>query len=188
MVTGFLFVGLVLAFPVDKAALSFVFNVIFVSFLILITFIDLEQQLIPDVLILTGFLAAASFYGLKFAWNLPRLDYGFLLWPLFGTVAGYGTMFLVRFIGGIFYKKEVLGEGDVFLAAMIGAFLGWQKVLLSLFLAYLIAAVIALVLLLLKKVNLQSLVPFGPALAVGALVMIFWGEQLISCYLRFIFY
>lgn len=152
---------------------NFIFQAIFLSVLLLIFFTDLEQQVIPDAASIFGI-----FYGLIF--NFLR---GFLLSALVGMFLGYLLLFAVGKLGALWFKKEVMGEGDLYVAALLGATLGWDGVLLSIFLAYLLAAAVSLILLALGKVRMGQYVSFGPALAGGGIITLFFGQQLIAWYL-----
>ncbi|MGB9612901.1 MAG: prepilin peptidase, partial [Candidatus Margulisiibacteriota bacterium] len=86
----------------------------------------------------------------------------------------------------LWLKKEVMGEGDYFVGALLGAFLGWQGVLLSIFLAYLLAGSVLAFLLWAGKVSWGQYVPFGPALVTGGVVALFLGREILNWYLSFL--
>lgn len=96
--------------------------------------------------------------------------------------SGFAILYLVGFFGKLYYKKDVLGGGDIKLTTAFGAFLGWQGVLFAIFLGYLIGAIFALGLIALKKKSLTDYIPFAPALTASALITLFWGSQLINFY------
>ena len=85
-------------------------------------------------------------------------------------------------MGKIYYKKEVLGDGDIMLSSAFGAFLGWQGLVVSLFLGYIIGALIALILITFKLKRLKEYIPFAPALTTGAILALFFGNQIINFY------
>jgi leader peptidase (prepilin peptidase)/N-methyltransferase len=85
-------------------------------------------------------------------------------------------------VGSKLFKKEAMGGGDIKLAAMIGAFLGWKLTLLSLFLGFFLGSIIGVIVLLTSK-NKSDVLPFGPFIALGAFVSIFWGRAIIHWYL-----
>ncbi|MFH1386847.1 MAG: prepilin peptidase [bacterium] len=152
--------------------LLFVIYAAFISLLLMIFFIDLENQLIPDSLCLIG-VGVGLVHGLI----TSQIENSLL-----GILIGVSLLLLIKKLGEMAYKKEVMGEGDIFLIGMIGAFLGWQLVLLAIFLAYLLAAAVAFYCIFRQQVKLGSYIPFGPALAGGAVIAIFWGKAIISWY------
>jgi leader peptidase (prepilin peptidase)/N-methyltransferase len=138
--------------------------------LIIITFIDLEHKIIPDIITLPGIPLGLFFTYLL----LPQPVWDRLL----GLLLGGGIFYLVAFLshGG-------MGGGDIKLGAMIGAFLGWKYILLTIFVAVLSGSIIAIMLLLAGKKSRKDIVPFGPFLALGAFVSILWGNAIIHWYL-----
>jgi len=146
------------------------------SLLIIISFIDLKERIIPDVLSLPfipiGFIL--SFF-LK---RLSPVD------SLLGILAGGGSLLIIAIAvaGTYLFKKEAMGGGDIKLAAMIGAFLGWKLTLLSLFLGFFLGSVIGVIVLVTTK-SKSDIIPFGPFIALGAMLSIFWGPAIINWYL-----
>ena len=153
-------------------ALSFVFQAVFISVLLVVFFTDLEHQVIPD---------AASFLGI-FSGLIYNLFRGLIFSALFGALTGYALLFLVGRAGKAWFKKEVMGEGDLYVAALLGAYLGWDGALLSLFLAYLLAAAVSLVFLAAGKIKFGQYIPFGPALAAGGAAALFFGPGVTNWY------
>jgi len=82
-------------------------------------------------------------------------------------------------------RGKWLGVGDIKLAFLMGLFLGFPNILLALFLAFLIGAIIGIGLIVAGKKTLKSEVPFGPFLVTGTFLALFWGEKLINYYLNF---
>jgi leader peptidase (prepilin peptidase)/N-methyltransferase len=78
-----------------------------------------------------------------------------------------------------------MGMGDVKLLAMLGAFLGWQAVLPVIFFASLIGSLVGVPLMILRRADSKLAIPFGPFLALGALIYLFWGTAVIGWYLTF---
>ncbi len=147
---------------------EFLIYTVVCSALVIITAIDYEHKIIPDIITLPGIvlgLGAGSY----------------MVGPV-NSVLG----FLVG--GGLFYLLAVLsrggmGGGDIKFIAAAGALLGWQKVLLVIILGATLGSVIGLILMIAQKKDRKSQIPFGPFLAIGTLVAIFYGEDLISLYL-----
>jgi len=156
-------------------SLSFIYYFMFVSALIVITIIDLYHQIIPDVISLPGIVI-----GLLGSLVIPQITF----WSsLVGALSGGGSLFLVATIYQWLFKREGMGGGDVKLLAMIGAFLGWKAVILTILLSSFIGSIIGITVMLIKGKDFKYAIPFGPFLSLGAVISLFWGENLISWYL-----
>ncbi|MBI2399709.1 MAG: prepilin peptidase [Deltaproteobacteria bacterium] len=147
----------------------------FISALIVITFIDLDLQIIPDVISLPGIVLgfAASFV----LFDLTVLE------SAIGLIVGGGILFLIAFGYHLITGHEGMGGGDIKLLAMIGAFLGWKGVLLTLLLSSFTGAITGGVLMYAFGKGGRYAIPFGPFLALGAVLHLFFGEKLISWYI-----
>jgi len=144
------------------------------TLLIIISFIDLKERIIPDVLSLP--FIAIGFIVSFFLRTLSPID------SLLGILAGGGSLLIIAIAGTYLFKKEAMGGGDVKLAAMIGAFLGWQLTLLSLFLGFFLGSIIGVIVLIINK-GKSDIAPFGPFIDLGAMLSIFWGQAIIHWYL-----
>ncbi len=173
-VTGIMFVLLLQRFdltPYLGAA------ALFVAALIVITFIDLDHQIIPDVISLPGIVV-----GLL----LSVVGYGpSLVDSVMGAVCGGGILYAVAFGYHALTGREGMGGGDIKLLAMIGAFVGWRGVLVTLVLGSFTGAVVGVTLMLARGADTRLPIPFGPFLALGAVCALFFGEGLIQWYLHF---
>ena len=148
---------------------------LFFSSLVVVTFIDLSHQIVPDVITLPGMvlgLIAASTV-------LPPGPINSLV----GLFLGGGLFYLVAVLSIALLKKEGMGGGDIKLIAMIGAFLGWKGMLLTIFLAALTGSITGLFLVFIQGRNRAEPIPFGPFLALGAMVSLFWGAEILNWYL-----
>lgn len=168
---------------------AFVVDTAFILLLIPITFIDLEHYLIPDSLSLTGiilgFLLLTTIGGSGFfhaGHTLSGLAFG-LRDSFLGLVVGSGFLAVAAWGGKIAFHKDSMGGGDIKLAGMMGTFLGWERLLLALFLSFLSGALIGIALMLLRKKYRDSEIPFGPFLSLGSLITVFFGHQIIAAYL-----
>ena len=154
---------------------QYLFSFIFVCALMVITFIDLDHQIIPDVITLPGipifFLAAV------FAMNLRFLD------AFLGFLIGGGFLYGIAIIYEWVTKREGMGGGDIKLLAMIGAFLGWQSLLFVLLVSSLLGAVVGISVMMVKGQDMKYAVPFGPFLSFAAVAYIFFGEYAIRLFL-----
>ncbi len=146
----------------------------FFSSLLVITFIDLKHQIIPDIISLPGI-------GIGFlsSFVLSRITY---LDSFLGIALGGGILYGVALIYYLIMKTEGMGGGDIKLLAMIGAFLGSKAVLVTIFVSALIGSVVGLTIIVLKGKDRKYAIPFGPFLALGAIISLFWGNSLIAWY------
>jgi leader peptidase (prepilin peptidase)/N-methyltransferase len=146
---------------------------LFLSALIVITFIDLDVQIIPDVISLPGIVI-----GLVASYWLPQG----VVSSVIGFLVGGGVFWLVAAVGARVLKQEAMGGGDIKLIAMVGAFLGWHNVLLTIFLASLSGAAVGLMFMALKGWGRKTPIPFGPFLALGAVLSLFFGTTIVEWY------
>lgn len=156
------------------------FEAVFLSFLfIAIFFIDLDHTIIPDVF---------TYPGIVIGFAVSFIPGGFVDWKqsAIGIVVGGGAFFLVRLLGRIIFGKEALGLGDVKFAAMLGAFLGWQRLLLVLVLASFMGSIVGIALIMFSEKGRKSYIPFGPFLVAGAWITIFYGKIIIDAYLELV--
>jgi len=151
--------------------------IILSSALIIIAFIDLNQQIIPDEISLPGIVI-----GFILSFFVPYISF---VNSGLGVVVGGGIILIIGLAGSVIYKKEAIGGGDVKLAAMIGAFLGWRYTIISLFLGFFLGALTGIILILSKIKSREDTVPFGPFIVLGSFITLFWGEKIISWYLGF---
>ena len=154
--------------------------------LILGTFVDLEHYIIPDRVTIGGIIA-----GLVISALVPELHFTLswktsLIRSAIGLAAGFGGLWLIAIIGEFAFKKEAMGFGDVKLMGAIGAFFGWKAVIFVLLSASLFGSIVGVGLIALGKRQLQGRIPFGPFLALGTLLWMFWGRALVSAYMRFL--
>jgi len=151
--------------------------IILSSALIIIAFIDLNEQIVPDVISLPGIII-----GLILSFFVPYITYAN---SSLGVVVGGGIILIIGLAGSALFKKEAMGGGDVKLAAMIGAFLGWRYIIISLFLGFFLGALAGIVLILSKIKSREDVVPFGPFIVLGSFITLLWGEKIISWYIGF---
>ena len=156
-------------------SLSYLFYFLFVAALIVVTVIDLYHQIIPDVISLPGIGV-----GLLASLILPQLTF---FDSLKGLILGGGSLFIVATLYQWLFKREGMGGGDVKLLAMIGAFLGWKAVILTILLGSLIGSIIGISIMILKGKDFKYAIPFGPFLSLGAVISMFYGENIIRWYL-----
>ncbi len=155
--------------------LAFAVLFLFCSALVVITFIDIEHQIIPDEISLSGIVL-----GFVFSFFLAGHSW---LNSLLGIVLGGGSLLLVASGYHWLTGKEGMGGGDIKLLAMMGAFLGWKSIPFIIFASSLIGSLIGVSLMVIQKKDSKLAIPFGPYLAFAAVLYIFYGPQLIHWYL-----
>jgi leader peptidase (prepilin peptidase)/N-methyltransferase len=159
----------------------------FVSAMIVITFIDFDFQIIPDAITLPGIvigMISASFI-------LPDpFHYTSLLNEGIEGIVGFKNS-LIGFLlgGGLYYLIAVLsrggmGGGDIKMMAMVGAFIGWKAVLLTTFIGSLVGSIVGIFLMVFKGKGRKTKIPFGPFLALGAIITLFWGGKILHWYFQ----
>ena len=144
--------------------------------MVALLWIDLDFQLLPDVLTLPGTLL-----GIAAALLLHGFEPGARS-ALLGVLTGSGLLWLLAWAWLTFRKVEGLGGGDIKLAAMFGAVLGWQLTLLALFVAALAGSLWGVSLMLRRRGDMKSALPFGTLLAPAALVVFLWGHDWLGAY------
>jgi leader peptidase (prepilin peptidase)/N-methyltransferase len=154
--------------------LAFAGYLAFAAALVTITFIDLDHQIIPDVISLPGIVV-----GLLVSLVSP------LVTPaaaVLGVLVGGGSLLAVAWTYRLVRGHDGMGGGDIKLLAMIGAFLGWQSIFVTVMVASIVGSVIGIATMLYQRADTRLAIPFGPFLAGGALVYLFFGERILALY------
>jgi len=151
---------------------------LFVAALIVVSFIDLDHQIIPDAISLPGIVVGVVCAALG-------LGSGFTD-SLIGVALGGGLLYAVAVGYELLTGREGMGGGDIKLLAMIGAFLGWRAVLVTLVLGSFTGAALGLALIVARGADARVPIPFGPFLALGSLCALFFGDRLIWWYLHLV--
>ncbi|CBE70074.1 Type 4 prepilin-like proteins leader peptide processing enzyme [Candidatus Methylomirabilis oxygeniifera] len=152
-----------------------VFLLLFLSVLVVITFIDLDHGIIPHILSLPGIPIGLVASLLTF--DPPPFE------AATGALVGAGLVYLVAVYAEVAFQQESMGGGDVNLLSMIGAFLGWRLMLVSFGVAVIAGACLSLALIASRVLSRKDRIPFGPFLALGAVVALFVGDEVIDWYL-----
>lgn len=137
--------------------------------MLLIAFIvDYKEQIIPNRLNLTIFEI-----GLIFTFIYGILNINVAIDLLFGMLAGGGIFLAITLIGGLIAGKEAMGLGDVKLMGALGLFFGFNSTILISVLAFLLGAIISIILMIIKKNKASQYIPFGPFIVVSTLITIY---------------
>lgn len=171
LITGFFALWIYLRFGLSLEALV---HFVFISVLLVITFIDIDHRIIPDIISLPGI---PIFFLASFA--VPSLTYKD---SLLGIMAGGGILYAVAGSYQVLTKREGMGGGDIKLLAMMGGLIGWQGVLFTIFVSSAIGTLAGTAIMLATHKNMKLALPFGPFLALGAAIYIFFGQELILWY------
>jgi leader peptidase (prepilin peptidase)/N-methyltransferase len=170
-ISGIFAVGVLLKYGMSLEALIYY---VFIAALLVITFIDIDHQIIPDVISLPGI---PIFFAASLA--LPNIT---VVESILGILIGGGSLFLVAWLYHLLTRKEGMGGGDIKLLAMMGAIIGWKGVLFTIFAASAIGTLAGMLVILKTGKTMKLKIPFGPFLAIGAIAYIFFGPQLIAWY------
>lgn len=169
LLTGLIFLVLFLKFDIG---MDFFFYLFFFCSLIVISGIDFLRQDIFDITVIPGIIIGLIFQLLN----------GNIKAALIGLFFGGGLILLIRAIGGLVYKKEVMGLGDVYLTAMIGAFVGFPFILVTIFFAALTGSIMGIFYLVSTKQDRESPIPFGPFLSIGGAVVVLFHNQVVEMF------
>jgi leader peptidase (prepilin peptidase)/N-methyltransferase len=145
---------------------------VYVAVLILVIVIDIEHRLVLHVVTFptTAFALLASFI-------LTRMTFGL---SIVGAATGFIIFFLLFFLGERLFGRGALGFGDVTLATMLGAMLGFQLIFQALVFGILLAGLWAILVLATRQGSRRSYFAYGPFLAISGIVMVIWGEQIYN--------
>jgi leader peptidase (prepilin peptidase)/N-methyltransferase len=173
LVTALLFVLVVWLTPAGPLMVS---RLLLVCILIALFGIDLEHQILPNSITLPGIVA-----GVLLSFIAPPGWRDALL----GVLLGAGILYAIAGAYYLWRREEGLGMGDVKMLAMIGAFLGWKAVLVTMVVSSFSGAAIGLSLIAAQRAGMKLALPFGTFLAIGALVAMLVGEPLVTWYAGF---
>lgn len=165
-----------LIFSYYGISLDGLFCFIFFELLLIISCIDIDHRIIPNILSLPGigFFFAVSFFSQSITWQASFL----------GIMTGGIILYIIAFIYFLIRKVDGMGGGDIKLLAMAGAFIGWQGVVFTIFLSSMTGTLTIIGMMLSKqKLNMKTSIPFGPFICFGAVVYLLFGPQLIRWYL-----
>jgi leader peptidase (prepilin peptidase)/N-methyltransferase len=183
-----------LVFFKDGLSVRLIADLIFVSLIVPLVFIDLRHKLLPNVITYPGFVVVLILRVIApdpLIINTTRALFRLETWPiwwvallgsLLGAVAGGGTLWLIRELYFRFRHIEGMGLGDVKMMLMVGAFLGWQMALVTIFIASLAGSLIGILAIWLRGGTLRMELQFGVFLGPASIIALFTGEELIRRY------
>jgi leader peptidase (prepilin peptidase)/N-methyltransferase len=159
-------------FSIETILLLILFSII-----IVLTFIDIDFQLLPNNLLIISLIPIILFIILQHPNNL--IDH------IVGGITMLAIFLIIGYLGKLVYKVDSMGMGDVKYAALIGIFLGWKLGLLSFVISFFSAALLIAAMSIIKKFNRKQRLAFGPFLSIGIFVSFFWGNEIINWYMGF---
>ena len=152
------------------------FAIILTWALITLSFIDIDEQLLPDNITL-------PFLWLGILLNLFGI-FTTLQASVIGAILGYGTLWTVYIVFKLVTGKEGMGHGDFKLLALLGAWFGWQVLPLIIVMSSLVGAVIGIAMIVIKSRDRTIPIPFGPYLAIAGWISMIWGNYIMAAYLN----
>jgi len=165
--TGLLLVIFGLKFGILNLNFQFLIGLVIITLLVFLTVFDLKYMILPDFAIII--LIIISFLGVIF-------DEPNIVPYLLSALVGSGFLWLLNLIT----KGKGMGLGDVKLAIFMGLFLGYPKIIVAFYVAFITGAVIGIILMIFKKIKKKTEIPFGPFLILGILIAWFWGSKIIE--------
>lgn len=181
------------------SGLALIIYIVFVCALVVISFIDLKHYIIPNEISIPGI-----FIGIGLSLLPARLTGGEMVLPssvpfisagaptiagsflhsLIGCLTGGGLLYLAAVFSLVFFKKEGMGGGDIKLLAMVGAFLGWELSILTIMIGAVLGAIVGLTLIFMQIKQRTDYIPFGPYLALGAVLSLLYGDRIWASYFQ----
>ena len=184
----------------DGMSVALPFDLVFVSALLALIFIDAEHMILPNAITYPGIVfAVVARIAIPFLTRTPHFDdlpslingpfEGMPIWvaslggAAIGALAGGGSLWLMGWIWEKLRGVEAMGLGDVKMMFMVGAYLGWRLTILTIFVGVLSGSVIGVLLMARQREqNMQMLLPFGIFLGIGAIASLLFGSQIVGWY------
>ncbi len=172
-------------------------DLVFLSLLVPLIFINLQHKILPNKITYPGFVIMFTLRALSpdveitgstrkmfhlIGWSDHAVA---ILGAVLGAAVGAGSLWLVRWLYFRVRGVEGMGMGDIKMMLMVGAFLGWQLTMLTIFIGSLLGAVIGIILIKLRGGNMKMEIPFGVFLGPAAIIALFVGQPLIAWYITF---
>lgn len=187
LLTAVLFAVIYLKYPILLQDGSFDFRAVAYALLtfglLLGTWVDIDEMWIPDRVSIGGMIIGPILSFLVPALHGADAPLGGLIESLIGLAVGFGSLWSVALIGRLVLKKDAMGFGDVKLMGTLGAFLGWQSIIFIVFVSSLLGTIVGVSVIALGKKEWQSRIPFGPYIALAAIIWFLGGYKLWEAYL-----
>ncbi len=165
IVTSLLFVGVLYLYGLRLKTLAYI---ILIPMLICALAIDYKLKIIPNRLNLTIFEV-----GLVFTFIEGIININIAIDMLLGMIAGAGIFLFITLVGGLIAGKEAMGFGDVKLMGALGLFFGWRTIIIISLIAFLLGAIIGVILIICRRKKGDEYIPFGPFIVIAAIIAIF---------------
>jgi leader peptidase (prepilin peptidase)/N-methyltransferase len=161
----------------------------FLSWLLSLSLIDLDTMTLPNPLTQSGLIAGLLFQAIWGFLNTSTLAGAIaqVFQGILGAVLGLWLVDIITIVASVALGQTAMGGGDAKLAAMMGAWLGWKYMLLAGFIACAMGAFLGGGAISLGLLSRRQPMPFGPFLALGSLLVLFWGEAIVNAYLHIFF-
>lgn len=168
LVTGFLFVVAYIFFPIQAGLWTLVYYLFILSCLIIVFFADLKYGIIPDKIVFPAILVSFLFL---------ILNSEFLISHILSALGAFIFFLILSLATG----GKGMGEGDIKFSFLMGLVLGFPKIIVALYLAFLTGAIVGVILILCRVLKFRgSTIPFGPFLVIGAILALFYSEFFID--------
>ena len=183
LLMAILFTLIWLRFPYDPVVAPYgllAFGLLFGSM------VDIDEMWIPDRVTIGGMIVGPIFSFLLPSMHGAETHVGGLIQSLIGLAVGFGSLQAVAVIGKLVLKKDAMGFGDVKLMGALGAFLGWQSIIFIVFVSSLLGTIVGVSCIAMGKHEWQSKIPFGPYIALAAIIWMLGGSVLWDAYLNWV--
>jgi leader peptidase (prepilin peptidase) / N-methyltransferase len=148
------------------------------AILIAVSLSDVGYRLIPDRILLTGVILLIPLR----LWSHPLPLWSYAI----GAIVGFFVLYAIAWLGTLWLRKDAMGGGDIKLFAFVGLFMGWKLTLLNVFVSSVLGAVIGGMVILLARKGNQTEIPFGPFIALGAILCYLYGETVLRWYFHLV--
>lgn len=165
IITAILYLGILYLNGIGIATLEYM---ILIPMLICVFIIDYKQKIIPNRLNLSIFEV-----GLVFTFIQGVTNVNIAIDRLLGMLVGGGIFLFITFVGSLITGKEAMGFGDVKLMGGLGLFFGWRTIIIVSLMAFLLGAIVGIMLMIAKKKNGEEYMPFGPFIVIATIIAIF---------------